>query len=257
MQQDSVTTNYNDKGTIIMEMIYSDDYLSPGGASATASLAEFGEVKNGLRVLDIGSGLGGAAFYLAEQKDCLVHGIDLMERNVIEANRRAEVRGLSESVRFVTGNATSLPFERNRFDLIWSQDAWCHVEDKKRLISEASRVLVAEGAIVFSDWLLRDTQSNLCDEVRRVTASPGIADVETYRGFLKEMGFESVKYADNSVEFISRYNDVLQQLHSIESKLRSRFGDKVYDIVLSKQQFVLDAFEAGVMAAGSFVARRG
>lgn len=257
LERDSVSTNYNDKGTIIMEMIYSNDYLSPGGARATESLAEFGEIQNGLSVLDVGSGLGGAAFYLAEEKDCLVQGVDLMEPNVVEANRRAEIKGLSARVRFVLGDATSLPFESGSFDLVWGQDAWCHVEDKKKLISEASRVLVPGGMIIFSDWLLRDTQSNLCDEVRRITASPTIGDVETYRGLLIEQDFELEKYADNSVEFISRYQDVLQRLHSIESELRSRFGHKVYEIVLAKQQFVLDAFEAGVMGAGSFVARRG
>ena len=257
MERDSVKTNYNDKGTIIMEMIYADDYLSPGGASATESLADFGEIKDSLIVLDIGSGLGGAAFYLAEQKGCSVQGIDLMESNVVEANQRADVKGLSERVHFVHGDAISLPFESRRFDLVWGQDAWCHVEDKKKLILEASRVLVPQGRIVFSDWLLRDTKSSLCDEVRRVTASPDIGDAQMYRNLLEEQGLELQKYADTSVEFVARYRDVLQRLHALEPEIRSRFGQKVFEIVLSKQQFVLDAFEGGVMGAGFFVAGRG
>lgn len=240
-----------------MEMIYADDFLSPGGAGTTESLVELGKIDDGLSVLDIGSGLGGSAFYLAEHKDCMVQGIDLMELNVAEANRRAVSKGLSARVRFVTGEATLLPFEDRCFEVVWGQDAWCHVEDKRGLISEAYRVLVAGGLVVFSDWLLRDLQSSTTDEIRQVTASPNIGDVQMYRGLLDERGFALEEYADTSAEFAAGYRDVLKRLYAIEAEVCTRFGQKVFDIVLAKQQFVLDAFTTGVLGAGSFVARKG
>ena len=94
-----------------MEMIYADDFLSPGASRTTASLIELARMGAGVRVLDVGSGLGGSAFYLAQEKNCTVQGVDLMELNVAEATRRAESKGLSEQVRFVIGDAASLPFE--------------------------------------------------------------------------------------------------------------------------------------------------
>ena len=256
MTHESVEKNYNDKGTIIMEMIYADDYLSPGAMRTTESLIEFGAVTNGLKVLDIGSGIGGAGFHLAESKDCSVVGVDLMQSNVSDANRRARERGLSNQVRFMFGDATSLPFANEKFDLVWGQDAWCHVDDKAKLISEAARVLGTNGSLVFSDWLLRDAQSCLADQAREVTSSPNIAGAETYRQLLDDHGFERVEHHDNTVEFTARYHEVLVKLRALESEICSRFGARVYEIVLEKQQFVCDAFAGGILGSGYFRASR-
>ncbi len=256
MPRDSVTTNYNDTGTIIMEMIYADDFLSPDGARTTQALMELGNVDDGSRVLDIGSGLGGSAFYLAERKGCTVQGIDLMESNVADATRRAASRGLSARVGFATGDAASVPFANSSFDVVWGQDAWCHVEDKNSLIAEAYRVLAAGGLIVFSDWLLRDRQSTAADRVRQVTASPTMSDVQTYLHALETTGFAMGAHADTSAEHAAAYRDVLRRLLDIEAEICDRFGRNVFDIVLAKQQFVLDAFTEGVLGAGSFAARK-
>jgi ubiquinone/menaquinone biosynthesis C-methylase UbiE len=256
MAHDSVEKNYNDKGTIIMEMIYADDYLSPGALHTTQSLVEFGAVSNGLKVLDIGSGVGGAGFHLAESKDCSVVGVDLVQSNVADANRRARDRGLSNQARFMFGNATALPFVDEKFDLVCGQDAWCHVDDKAQLFSEAARVLVTKGSLVFSDWLLRDAQSSLADQVRDVTSSPYIADTETYKLLLDAHGFEQLEHHDNTVEFVARYHEVIMKMRALESEICSRFGTRIYEIVLEKQQFVCDAFDKGILASGYFRASR-
>ena len=239
-----------------MEMIYADDFLSPGGAGTTASLIELSGIDDGSTVLDIGSGLGGSAFYLAAHKCCRVQGIDLMEMNVAEANRRAVSKGLSEGVRFITGDATSLPFADRSFEVVWGQDAWCHVDDKPGLISEAYRVLTSDGLMVFSDWLLQDPQSPAAGDVRQVTASANMGDVQMYQRLLDGYGFVLQDYADTSAELAAEYREVLRRLHGIEAEVCDRFGQKVYDIVLSKQRSVRDAFAAGVLGAGSFVARK-
>ncbi len=60
---DDVSTNYNAIGTEIMEMIYATDYLSLGGADASARLAQRGGIQPQARILDVGRRLGGAAFF--------------------------------------------------------------------------------------------------------------------------------------------------------------------------------------------------
>jgi len=257
MNPDSVTTNYNNVGTSILEMIYANDYLSPGGVSATKSLAELGGISSGQQVLDVGSGLGGAAFYLAEQLDCTVQGIDLMESNVVSANRRADDRGLKGRVNFVCADATSLPFEDAQFEVVWGQDAWCHVDDKARLISECKRVVMDNGTLMFSDWLLADPADVANDEIKRVTASPNMGDLDTYPKLLEDQGFELEKYVEQSSDFITRYRDVVSRLRGIESELCEQFGRKVFEIVLAKQEYVFDAFASGSLVTGYFVAVHG
>ncbi len=235
-----------------MEMIYGEGFLSPGALANTEALAKLGEIGTGMRVLDVGSGLGGAAAWLAENLRCHVEGIDLMEASVEEANRRLQQTAHDGRVRFVVGDACALPFEAETFDVVWGQDAWCHVDDKQRLIAEAARVLEGGGRIVFSDWLLLDLQSPYSDEVKKVTASPQMADVHTYLSALQAHGFTDVEHVDTSAAITAVYVEVLARLRDLKSTICDRFESRVYDIVEAKQTAVLEAFVDGHLGSGMF-----
>jgi hypothetical protein len=56
---------------------------------------------------------------------CSVVGTDLSAANVAEANAEAERRGLSERVRFSTGDAEVLPFAPRTFDALLCECAFC------------------------------------------------------------------------------------------------------------------------------------
>lgn len=255
MTDEAVTTNYNDKGTIIMEMIYGDDYLSPGGVETSAELSRLGEIKPRSHVVDLGSGLGGAAFFLAQEKHCSVVGVDLMAPNVADANRRASAKGLTDKLQFEIGDATQLNLKAGRFDVVWGQDAWCHIDDKPALIAEAHRLLKPGGRIVFSDWLL-GPNTGQADEVREVTASSNLFDSTKYQTLLDAQRFDSFRYIDQSREYAARYEGVIDRLHEIRHDTIKRFETRVFDIVMSKQQFVFDAFQSGALCAGYFTARK-
>ena len=145
MYVDEILKNYNELGTKIIETIYADGYLSIGGKASTTELAEFASVTSSSRILDIGSGVGGPARHLAATFGCQVTGIDLVEANVEDANQRAKAEGVELLATFMTGDALNLPFEDQTFDIVWGQDAWCHIPDKEQLIRQAHRVLVPGG----------------------------------------------------------------------------------------------------------------
>jgi len=251
---DSLAQNYNAVGAAVMEMIYAPDFLSVGGGVSTKTLAALGQVAS-TSVLDVGSGLGGAAFYLAEHAGCSVTGIDLLPANVAEATRRASERGLSAHVNFTCANATALPYKDASFDVVWGQDAWCHVNDKATLIAEASRVLRVGGKIVFSDWLTGNPPDASNEDVRRVTASPHMGNADLYRTLLAEQGFDGIQYVDGHDDFVRRYHTVLKQLQALEDRMCAEFGRKVFDIVCEKHAMICRGFESRSLVFGSFVAR--
>lgn len=255
MEADSVGRNYSDVGTIVMESIYGDNFLSPGGVEASAALAAFADMTPGQQVLDVGSGLGGAAFYLAKQLNCEVQGIELMAGNVAEATARARQHRLESRVRFITGNAISLPWPAASFDVVWGQDAWCHIDARDTLLAGIACVLRPGGHIVFSDWLLRDARGTDSDAIRDVTASPQMGTADAYRALLVSNGFELKRHADLSEVTLERYRKVMHQLQEISPRLRSRFGDRVIDIVTDKQSFVMECFERGSLTVNAFVAK--
>lgn len=256
VSEDSVATNYNSAGTTIMELIYGDNYLSPGGESASAALASFGQIAPGEQVLDAGSGLGGAAFYLAKQLGCVVCGIDVLAENVTSASERAQANGIADKVSFVCGDATTLPFTDHSYSVVWGQDAWCHIEDKSTLVQEFSRVLKKDGKLVFSDWLLGRPADSRNEAIRRITASPFMAEMQGYEDYLGRHGFKLTDHADGSAAFVERYRAILTRLRALEASLCERFPTRVYEKVLSKQTAVFEGFECGDLRFGSFVARR-
>ena len=253
---DTVAKNYSDAGTLIMEMIYGDEFLSPGAQLKSKALAERAGIASGSRVLDVGCGLGGSAFLLATQYGCQVSGVDLMPSTVREAKRRAVAKRLESKVSFVCADAVCVPYTSGHFDVVWGQDAWCHVEDKAALLQEMERVLVTGGQIVFSDWLLRDPQDPNAAQMLEVTASPTMATSESYQNMLQAKGFAVDVAQDTSDQLVEFYDDVIQRLHQSEENIVSTFNRKVFDIVLNKQQFVYDAAKSGLLGSGVFVARK-
>jgi SAM-dependent methyltransferase len=91
------------------------------GREATVSLADLAAPGAGERVLDVGSGIGGAARYLAERFACSVVGVDLSPEFCRTANELSNLVGLAERTSFVEGSALELPVPAGSFDLAWTQ----------------------------------------------------------------------------------------------------------------------------------------
>src|SRR5438067_1989476 len=90
------------------EAMYGRGFQSPGQVEAMASACELLDLQPGMRVLDIGSGLGGAATYLARNYQVEVVGLDTSEDMVALANERLS-EDFVPGVRFEQGDVLSMP----------------------------------------------------------------------------------------------------------------------------------------------------
>lgn len=118
---------------------------------ATAELAAMTPLSGATRVLDIGSGLGGAARYLAATCGCTVLGVDLTAALCAAAARLSEAIGLTERTRFVRGSATALPVRTATFDVVWTQHAQMNIADKAAFYGQAAAALAPGGVLLFHD----------------------------------------------------------------------------------------------------------
>src|SRR5919199_752566 len=98
--------------------------LTPAEITA---FAERAGVTTGTSVLDIGSGTGGPACYLAQQFGCRVLGVDISTVGHAQAVARARDAGLSRLVQFRLGDMHALDLPPASFDVIMSLDVWCHI----------------------------------------------------------------------------------------------------------------------------------
>jgi SAM-dependent methyltransferase len=106
-------------------------------------------------VLEVGSGSGGPAVYLARTRGCRVTGIDINEHGVRNAERLSAAQGLADRVTFqiVDGNRP-LPFAPAAFDAILSNDAMCHISKRLEILTEWHRVVRPGGRILFTDAMV-------------------------------------------------------------------------------------------------------
>lgn len=84
------------------------------------------ELKPDQKVLDVGCGIGGGDFYMAENFDVEVVGIDLSVNMVSLALERAI--GRKCSVEFEVADCTKKMYPDNSFDVIYSRDTILHIQ---------------------------------------------------------------------------------------------------------------------------------
>ncbi len=117
------------------------------GRQATLALAQEISLNEGMRVLDIGSGLGGACRDLARGFGCQVTGIDLSAEYCRVAAMLTRRLGLDSRVRYRQGNALDMPFAEGNFDVLWMQHAGMNIPAKEELCREMWRVLKPGGVL--------------------------------------------------------------------------------------------------------------
>jgi len=173
------------------------DEFHVGGRPATVAFAEQLEVRPGMRLLDIGCGLGGAARYFANEHGCQVSGIDLSLEYVNVANALAARVGLDERVSCEQGSALALPFEPGGFDAACMLHVGMNIEDKAKLFAEVRRVLRPAGRFGIYD-VMRLAAGDLSYPVPWASGpeSSFVADAASYRRLLEAAGFEVLKERD-------------------------------------------------------------
>ncbi|XP_062500249.1 uncharacterized protein LOC134177481 [Corticium candelabrum] len=96
-----VTLNYVPERVQCVEKFYGVGFLNSGGETTCKDLVQRLAVKEGDSVLDVGSGSGGMAFYLAENVGATVTGVDSCSSLVTLTRHRSEMKSLTDKVTFL------------------------------------------------------------------------------------------------------------------------------------------------------------
>lgn len=228
-----------------------------GGLAANDALIALAGLQSGQRVLDVCSGMGGPARYIADRVGCRVVGIDLTRSRFEAAQRLTQRVGLDGLVTFVHGNALALPFAEAEFDAVIGQEAWCHVPDKPKLIAECARVVKPGGVIAFTDILATDTLTaadaqRLADEMQ----FPVLGTRAGYERELRANGLDIVSVEDLGAPWTRILADRLAMYRQLGGETARKFGDgraRDWDDYYS---FFVGLYERGRLTGGRFVARK-
>lgn len=200
---------YSEEYCLFLEAAYGPNMMSEGGTIAIDRM--FGSIDlSNKKIMDIGAGLGGVAFYLANNFATNVVGLELGEWMVNEATRRTPDH-LKSRVSFIQYQEP-LPFESASFDLIYSKGVLTHVRDKLPLFKEVCRALKPNGLLIIDDWLSPfankwgDRLKKMC-EVENLTLYAETE--ENYIKTLREAGFDDIQLRDENAHYAG-YNQAIQ-----------------------------------------------
>ncbi len=127
------------------------DEFHMGGRAETAHVIGLMDLPVGAHVLDVGSGLGGVARYLAAECGCLATGIDLTPEFVRVARMLTDRTGLTDYVDFRVGSALDLPWPMASFDAAVTFHVAMNIADRPRLYAEVARVVRSGGVFAIYD----------------------------------------------------------------------------------------------------------
>nr|DAD35705.1 TPA_asm: hypothetical protein HUJ06_006345 [Nelumbo nucifera] len=117
---------YKCNGILRYERVFGEGFVSTGGIDTTKEFVAKLELTPGQKVLDVGCGIGGGDFYMAENFDVEVFGIDLSINMVSFALERAI--GRKCLVEFEVADCTKKAYPNNTFDVIYSRDTILHIK---------------------------------------------------------------------------------------------------------------------------------
>jgi sarcosine/dimethylglycine N-methyltransferase len=197
-----------------------DDIRSASRLTVEHMAGKLGDIA-GKRVIDLGSGYGGAARVLAGEKGANVTCLNLSAVENERNRKLTEAAGLSDRIEVVDGSFDKMPFEDASFDIAWSQDAILHAPDRSAVLDEVARVLKPGGLFVFHDPMQADglADKTALQPIYDRIHLPDLASIGFYRDGLMERGFSELETEVLTQQLGTHYRRVREDLLSRKDEL--------------------------------------
>jgi len=230
-----------------------DQYHYLGTEAVDEAIAAL-DLRPGLRVLDIGSGIGGPARYIAATSGAHVTALELQPDLDSVAADLTERCGLGLLVEHRCGNI--LDGVEGTYDAIVSFLCFLHIADRRSLFSACRRALTPGGAMYIEDYALRRQPTEQEATALRVKVqSPVLPSPAQYEDQLHAAGFADVRVEDVTSQWTGFTAARSAEFRAAHSRNVSVHGA---DIVAGLEDFyatVAGLFEAGVIAGLKILAR--
>ena len=197
------------------ELVYGTNFVSPGGARCATRLIKKLDLPAYARVLDVGCGLGGSAFLMAQDFGLDVDAIDLSENMLALARERLAQTGLKNRVQLRNQDCLEL-YVQNYYDAIYSRDVFLHIHDKQKLFSNVYTALKPSGKLLFTDYCCDEKpwQSDFSAYVEN--RGYHLCTVSDYRKLLDVAGFGFIETFDRTKDFIRFCKTELDKINSLD-----------------------------------------
>ncbi len=204
-----------------------------------------------IRILDIGSGYGGAARYLSKKFSCQVTALNLSEKEN-ERNRKLNTdQGLEHFIEVVEASFEKIPYPDNTFDIVWSQDAILHSGNRDQVVSEVARVLKPGGEFIFTDIMQAEVvpEGVLQPVYDRIHLS-SLGSLDFYRQCAEKNGLKEIAFYDHGHQLPMHYQRVLDETKKRHAEISPVVSEAYLDHMKVGLKNWVDAGQKGYLVWG-------
>ena len=232
-----------------------------GGLTSSMDLADTAGIQAGTKGVDLCCCSGaGMRFLVRFRNVASMTGVDATEAMVTLGRRRCSEEGFATEIDFLLSDVCSSGIPDASVDFVWGEDAWCYVEDKERLIAEATRIVKPGGIIAFTDWVegmpaMTDAES---DRFLHFMKFPSLQTIDGYCSALEANGNQvlAARNTNRYLPCIELYINMLTQQLTYDALKIIGYDQAIMQALGGEIAFTRELAAAGKIVQGLFVARR-
>jgi cyclopropane fatty-acyl-phospholipid synthase-like methyltransferase len=238
------------------ERLFALDQWHYHGEDAVRAAAERLGLGSSSRVLDIGSGVGGPARYLAYHFGCHVTALELQPALHSIAVDLTQRSGLDKRVTHICADALTYAYPEAAFDAVVSWLAFLHIPDRPRLCTRLARALRAGGGCYVEDLCMRApfSAADLRD-VRDVVFGISMTSIEDYANDLRSAGFVDVETTDLTGDWSPYAADRLKKWRTNREAYASVHGDGAYVAQEKFYAVIAHLYQSGSLGGVRLIAK--
>lgn len=243
--------------TLLVEDLTKFDQLHYHGTDAIDIFIEKLEINEKTKILDVGSGIGGPARYIANKTGAEITAIELQSDQNNLAKDLTKKCGLSNKVNHICGDILDYDFKNQTFDAVVSWLTLYHIANHEILLKKLFDLLNPNGFFYTEDITSR---INLSDadrkEIKKEIYGIHLPYFDKYISNLEQNGFKLIFSEDMSSSWTDFTKERIKKYNSEKERNIRVHGKEVYDSLNLFYNFVGQYFSNGKLGGIRVIAKK-